>query len=678
MPSHSLLEQSARALAEAWMRDHDLVPDFVDNTLQSEMGIIFKAQIAIYLTGMFLVQWIRSQNGLKSLADKVWPDQFQKLLTAIFQQIDSTSERHSIKSTLRFLLEEYKKLVGQSQDLQHTLHRLGLTKFFCQNTVHLNETLKLFYYWHLEDRSPNFRGVLPMVYPMPFVLQSCYRKTKNFRTAFYANSNSIQEKKREWLLTVTAQEAQEEDEGKTISSQTFQKQNAVYQAYCEKYNSAERFMSCISVMVRSQVNQSYPVVLVTALFSLVHPFYSGKHELDYPSLRLFRVDIFWFLSRALCSFYAQLDLPLVCFFMAQQSMGSVPCLSERLRCALCFQTIAIHYGHWQAAADTFEEWHNKVPAASWLFEELVYQHIVGLFWQIENLLVEIYINSILHQQCDASCRQQFVKSQLLELSTLREKVIQAVSCCYSKFSATKEFRKNILNAVFVCEIYELTFLKIEYNCQESELKRALRIIWELMQKNTEFTTSRHLMPFLKIIPFDVESEFFWEQLIHAHMDTQKNTLQTFSFLDCPKNYADRLFSLVVSMLYHNHSGSFTHVIHATLEAYQKSTAGRHYRIPLLQKLLQVCRNPATHHLKREEDNKTDPHSTVPPAEVSAINMTLKEIEAFSVTGRDVRNDFADVNLSQDEQIILYMKNRDPLMPAWIETGLDAMRFADCL
>jgi len=59
-------------------------------------------------------------------------------------------------------------------------------------------------------------------------------------------------------------------------------------------------------------------------------------------------------------------------------------------------------------------------------------------------------------------------------------------------------------------------------------------------------------------------------------------------------------------------------------------------------------------------------------------MTLKEIEAFSVTGRDVRNDFAHVNLSQDEQIILYMKNRDPLMPAWIETGLDAMRFADCL
>jgi len=677
MPSHSLLEQSARALAEAWMRDHDLVPDFSDNTLQSEMGIIFKAQIAIYLTGMFLVQWIRSQNGLKSLADKVWPDQFQKLLTAIFQQIDSASECHSIKSTLRFLLEDYKKSVGQSQDLQHTLHRLGLTRFFCQKTVHLNDTLKLFYYWHLEDRSPNFRGVLPMVYPMPFVLQSCCRKTKDFRTAFYANSNSIQEKKREWLLRVTAQEAQEEDEGKTISSQTFQKQNAVYQAYCEKYTSAERFMSCISVMVRSQVNQSYPVVLVAALFSLVHPFYSGKHELDYPSLRLFRVDIFWFLSRALCSFYAQLDLPLVCFFMAQQSMGSVPCLSERLRCALCFQTIAIHYGHWQAAAETFEEWHSQVPAASWLFEELVYQHIVGLFWQIENLLVEIYINIILHRKCKKICNEKQLSEPISKLRLLNYKARSVTYEVMCTNTSLPSFLDNMDIVQCLCEYFSVTADKIQNQNNQVMYDDILKNVWQKLQKNTEFNTSRHLTPFMKMLPYFVNSSFFWDKLIETNTVTIKRMLQSFSLLEMPKTYADRLFSLVSCMLHHHYGNSFAHVIQATLDAYLKSTAGRHYRIPLLRKLLQVYSNPNSHQLTIEP-NKTNPHSNLSASESSAIHMTLRDIEAFSVTATDARNDFENVDVSNDEKLIMYMKKRDPLMPAWIDTGLDAIRFADCL
>lgn len=69
---------------------------------------------------------------------------------------------------------------------------------------------------------------------------------------------------------------------------------------------------------------------------------------------------------------------------------------------------------------------------------------------------------------------------------------------------------------------------------------------------------------------------------------------------------------------------------------------------------------------------------MPPEEVSAIGMTLKDIEAFSITARDARNDFANQDFSNDEKFIMYMKHRDPLMAAWIDLGLDGLRFADCL
>ena len=59
-------------------------------------------------------------------------------------------------------------------------------------------------------------------------------------------------------------------------------------------------------------------------------------------------------------------------------------------------------------------------------------------------------------------------------------------------------------------------------------------------------------------------------------------------------------------------------------------------------------------------------------------MTLKDIQAFSETLRDALNDFEQVDLSNDDKFCLYLKRRDPLMPAWIDLGLESLRFSDCL
>jgi len=529
----------------------------------------------------------------------------------------------------------------------------------------------------LDDRYLNFRGALPMVYPLPFVLQSLWSKMKDFKKIYYANCSTIQKKKLEWASNVTAQEYRDENNGKTISKKTCRDQKALYEAYCESYTPSERFMSCISAMARSQVNGSYPVVLVAALLSLVHPFYSGKHELGYPSLRKFRIDIFWFMSRAFCTFYAQLDLPLVCLFMARQNIGPLPCLSERMRYALCYQNIAIHYGHWKAADSCYDEWHDKVPLVSWLYEEFFYSAIVGLLWRMENLLIEMYINGILHRECKATCLQRHFNAPLSTLKQLNQNLFNITIRATEPKDAKENFLKNILIVCHLHMYYNITIEKIESEDKdESRFDERLQKIEKELSASTEFCSSRHFAPFVQILPCNLSHNFFWKRLIEKNTIHTYGMLQSFSLLDVPKTYADRLFSLVVSMLYHNRFDSFPHVIEATLTAYLKSTAGRHYRIPLLHKLLQVYKAPLLHQL--HITNNPDPHSILPPSMVSAIGMTLTDIEAFSFTARDARNDFANIELSQDEKFIMYMKQRDPLMPAWIDLGLDCIRFSDCL
>ena len=124
------------------------------------------------------------------------------------------------------------------------------------------------------------------------------------------------------------------------------------------------------------------------------------------------------------------------------------------------------------------------------------------------------------------------------------------------------------------------------------------------------------------------------------------------------------------MLAHNKVAPFIHIIKATLEAYEKSTAHRHYRIPLLKKLLQSY--------SHQEHCQADNHPQVSKEESSAIGMTHQDIKQFSLTLQDGLEDFKNIDLSNDEKFCMYLKNRDELMPLWINFGLDTLRFADCL
>lgn len=676
-PSNTLAEMCAKTLAEAWSRDNDLMPDFCDTAISSTLGLIFKIQIAIFLKGMHLARWIQRQGGLVPLSKCDWPDLFQKLLTAVCVELGRIEQTSSCQCLLRRLLEHYQDHIRTSPDIQHTLHRLGMTNYFAPGKSNFDDNPTVYYYWYQQDRCLNFREKIPMVMPLPFPLQIDSFQIEQQRKDYYISSKCIRENLQEWSEHVTEEEFFNEKKGKILSAKTLLDQRALREVYFENYTSSERFISCISVMARSQTNGNYAVVLITALFSLLHPFYSAKSEPDAPFLRTFRIDIFWFLSNALCSFYALLDLPLACLKKAQTHLGSFPCLSEQMRYALMFQKISVSYGHWRSAQLVFDQWFYRVPPVSWLFEELVLNHIVGLFWQMENSLVEMYVTNIFHKKCKNTCWKEFMKLPYIKLRHIKLKINSIVYGCMSDKTISQQFSNNLQIAAYLNCYFDITLKKLDWDKPTAAYDQELKKIWQKLSQKFVGQTSRHLTPFMHVLPYFIGSQYYWDHTIESHFDTLKKLNQTFSCTEHSKQYADQLFSLVTCMLYHNRFDSFFHIIQATLETYRKSTAKRHYRIPLLERLLQVYRHQEEHQLKIEPTGSDVIHS-VPVDDLTAVDMTNTAIRNYSAAMSDAYNDFKNVDMSNDDKFCLYLRQRDPLMPAWINFGLEILRFADCL
>ena len=688
LPETTLADKTAQVLAQAWSRDESLLPDFCRKG-DTEMALMFKVQVAIFLQGIFLAKWIQSQGGLTPLAAVVWPHLFQRLLTSVYQELNKAHDGSGAIKLLNDIVQQYCIDYRKTNELNHVLHRLGMTNVFLHE--HLKETDVDFhcFYWHQQDRMLYFDGEkIALMFPFPFVLQGCAASTIEKRKTYYRNSPIIEKRKKEWSQTVTVQECIDENKGKTISTLTFEAQKETHEKMSNNCTPGERHVECLSLMVRSKINGCPQITFMLALLSLLDSFYSTKTPTSQDDvkhfifLRQFRIDIFWFMSCALSSFYAKLDLVVACLKMARNSMSPLPNLSDHMRYALMFQNMAVEYGHWRASQLVFFNWFNQVPSCSWLYEEFVFIYIKGVFWQMENKLMEIYITQMYHKQCDKSCWDEHIKLPLLKLKNMKKGICSIAYSCLAQRTIQTMFHYNLKTALRICKYFSFAIKKLEdnmYNVNRN-FDKDLKLLGLEMQRDLDMYTSRHFVFFMNALPYYVASQQSWENLMFMALNVGKRTLQGFSLAEAPRYYADQLFSLVVSMLAHNKVAPFTHIIKATLEAYEQCTAHRHYRIPLLNKLLQVYSNPERYKLipqsRQAEDE--DIHPQVPIEDKSAIGMTHQDIRQFSMTLQDGLDDFNNIDLSNDDKFCLYMKTRDELMPVWINFGLDTLRFADCL
>ena len=673
----TLADQSAQALAQAWSRDNSLMPDLFRKDYSS-MDLIFKVQVALFLQGVHLARWIQSHGGLTWLAFYVWPHLFERLLTRVYHEINKAHDGSGAIKQLNDVVTKYVKDYGKRDLLKHVVHRLGMTMVFLHE--HLKETEEPMhcFYWHQQDRLLYFDGdKIALFFPLPFALQGCTTSTVEKRLTCYRNSPHLDGNKKKWSQAVTAHACVEENKGKAISTLTLEAQTMLQKKQTRNYTPWENHIVCLSLMVRSKTNGCPQVTLMTALLSLLDPFYSTKHPISQEHvqhcifLRQYRIDIFWFMSCALATFYAKLDLVLACLKMARNSMGPLPGLSDRMRYALMFQNMAVEYGHWRPAQLVFFNWFNQVPCISWLYEELVLVHIKGVFWQMENLLVEIYITQVFHKKCGKSCWDEQIKMPLLKLRNLKKGVSSIAYSCLAQRTIQSLFHYNLKSALRIGKYFSFALDKLEYTVTSS-FGEELKLLGLELQRDLDMWTSRHLVFFMNVLPYYVDSQSSWENLMSMSLTIGKQTLQGFSLAEMPRQYADQLFSLVVSMLAHNKVAPFTHVIKATIEAYEKCTAYRHYRLPLLKKLLEVYSNPEHYKLSLPS------YAIVPQENISVIGMTHRDIRQFSLTLRDGLDDFENIDLSNDEKFCLYLRNRDEFMPVWINFGFDTLRFADCL
>ena len=684
-PEMTLADQSAQALARAWSRNHELMPDLFRKDY-STMDLIFKVHVALFLQGVHLARWIQSHGGLTWLAFYVWPHLFERLLTRVYHEINKAHDGSGAIKQLNDVVLKYVSDYRKRDLLKHVVHRLGMTNVFLHE--HLKDTEESIhrYYWHQQDRLLFFdEDKMALFFPLPFVLQGYTASTVEKRRLCFRNSPHLDAKKRTWSQAVTAQECTDENKGKAISTLTLETQTVLQNKHTQNFTPWDRHMMCLSLMVRSKTNGCPQVTLMAALLSLLEPFYSTKHPIlpehvqHFIFLRQYRIDIFWFMSCALGTFYAKLDLVLACLKMARNSMGPLPSLSDRMRYALMFQNMAVEYGHWRPAQLVFFNWFKQVPTASWLYEELVLVHIKGVFWQMENLLMEIYITQMFHDKCGKSCWDEHIKMPLLKLRNLKKGVSSIAYSCLSQRTIQSLFHYNLKSALRIGKYFSFVLDKLEYTVTAS-FSEDLKLLGLELQRDLDMWTSRHCVFFMNVLPFYINSATSWENLMSMSLGVGKQTLQGFSLAEIPRHYADQLFSLVVSMLAHNKVAPFNHVIKATIEAYEKCTAHRHYRLPLLKRLLEVYSHQERYRLHPQpcQAESNDIHPNVPTEEKSVIGITHQDIRLFSMTLRDGLDDFENIDLSNDEKFCLYLKNRDEFMPVWINFGLDTLRFAECV
>jgi hypothetical protein len=113
------------------------------------------------------------------------------------------------------------------------------------------------------------------------------------------------------------------------------------------------------------------------------------------------------------------------------------------------------------------------------------------------------------------------------------------------------------------------------------------------------------------------------------------------------------------------------------QKYEMYTAGRHYRIALLQRLHNVLAFPEQSILGPLNEPKlfssNNLHIGIPLARVTTVGLCQDGINRFSSTLQDAKHDFSHVPLSlgggNDSVFIEYLRQRDPMMAVWIDFGL---------
>ena len=662
----SLMDKCAKSLALYWT-EHDQVAQ------QSlDMGPMFSVQVGLYLKGLALWTMIDAQQGLMALALSCLSMVFQRFLIHVMDESQRFERPKRIREALTQSLNDFFSVVHQHSHIHFSMHRLGITK-------------KLNQPWALEGKMQDYFQIMAMghshrwdkqlfhlPYPLPPVLRIDPSVTSHKVFLYFPWGEKAQRVHNQWLAFCSEKEREAELKGLVLSKFTAERfdQDGPF----PDLDPSKRHLLCIHAMARNYYQGASHITLVMGCLALVEPYYRvapvglDPSDLVVQRRQDFRFDIFFYLSQALAHLYANLDLPWACVMMAKKCHGPLVSISEDMRHAIMVQSILVSYGHWQSATTLFYEWIHRMPCFSWMFEELVRVHAKCIFSQVEDALIEMWMTKEIHSQCVFYCYNDYVDEPVKQFRQQLDELCRIAQHCLAKKDISSSLRSDLEIIVKLCEVYKINLGQIVPYYSAIHPEDKLHTYWRSMLWTYP---CRHLKPFARQLAQRVDSYFYWEEQMKDVLHTDRDNAQENCFIFTSRSIGDSLFSIISCMILHITPDPDTFaMIREAIKEYDQYTAGRHYRIPLLQRLYEVMYSPE-HHVLLSRDHSE--HTNVPQSQKSFVGLSLESIKNFSATLHHAQTDFAHVPWTNDEMFLQYLKGQDPMMAVWLDIGLRTLR-----
>ena len=710
-PAESLREKSARAVAERWTASAETEAQLKGQgggSSSAEMAYVFKVEVGAQLKGQQLIVFLEWAGGLKELALHSWPEVFERILAAVYREMSLVGQSELVRRDLSHQVRVFREHTWKQKRLQTPLHRLGLTAAFKQRWLELENDDMLVEFFEIQDRRTIYFLCPPLlVFPLPPLLQVQPKSLVFNALDYYSVGERIKKAHKDWLRVVIPAERWAEERGQALSaaSETFRKK--AYHDDCpwlskDAYSPEGLHLRILSIVAKNAYHGSPSVALAVAFMALLQPHYGAEAT---PTARIVRVDLFWYMGRALAWLHAGLDLPWACYEMAKttvfrQGASGPPCLGEQARLVLLQLEIFVRYGFYDRARELFAAWFGRFPSIGWLHEELVLLHISGVFHSVQDSLIEFYITYLIHTQCSSSapCFELHMSPILRSASNRLLALRSILHRCLADPTVRDLFRNHCQLALDLCSYYQLSVKKagganrgMFYDDHRLELNRIwVQIRWNRDMFTDEKFFSEHLVAFTRSYPICLKSDFAWNTLTEELTTNIKKDLERESLSSSPRLHADYLYSLLVSALLHRKTDSGLQLVRLTEEAYRKSTANLHHRLALLSQLrdyLVGIRRPLqsvcpefpilTRGVLNESLTKQSNifHPSADREDVTVEHRTAERAHEFALsTMRDCLEDFNYQDFSSSEKFCRYLRNRDGCCPLWLENGLLCLRF----
>jgi hypothetical protein len=339
----------------------------------------------------------------------------------------------------------------------------------------------------------------------------------------------------------------------------------------------------------------------------------------------------------------------------------------------------VNYGQWVHAKHLFIHWFPLIPSSSKMYQELVLVHVKSIFYQIEDLSVEAWMTRIFHSKCSRRCFEQYIDQSLARMSELITNVKNVAHQCLAIASLPCEFESQLQLILDICSIYNFTLQQLQFDSDDIyAYTTRLTHLWEKMQWESPGQTVGHLRPFAKQIPYATNAGYYWTLNIDEVMVEYRLRLAKCSQITTSRVLADCLFSIGACMIHHSSYPDINlRAFNESLQEYDRFTNGRHYRIPILKRLIDVVSDPQHFMLPvgRPENLKNCEHPGVLVSNKTVIGKSQEYIEQFCSTLEDGLVGFSNVNAHNDESFIIYLKKREELMSTWMHVGKRAFQFA---